>query len=141
MNENIRKLKGANMDIDLATPREISHGSKAAVRGTKQTIQPFTGVLSRVFQFVLTSAGSNIWIPFCVLIQMKIRFQCGVEAFKRATATPPSRRRGRLRNKRSVSTHPLALPNRAFPPRKKRLALSESSNARPKTQSALRPRC
>ena len=42
MNENIRKLKGANMDIDLAATREAFPGSRIIVPGTEPRAQIFT---------------------------------------------------------------------------------------------------
>jgi len=39
MNEKIQKLKGANMDIDLASPQGVSLGSRIAVRGIKPRAQ------------------------------------------------------------------------------------------------------
>ena len=74
MNKQIRKLKGANMDIDLATPPGNIAWGQDVVRGIKQKAQTHINVRSRTFHYVRIFAASNISIHFCVVTQTQIRY-------------------------------------------------------------------
>jgi len=66
----IRKLNGANMDIDLATPGGALPGSRMRAPGMRSRGRWHIAVRWRTYRSARTSAGSSIWIRCCVVIRV-----------------------------------------------------------------------
>ena len=60
MNKEIKKLKGANMDIDLTSDKSDIDGNKKFVLGIKRKILKNISVQSKIYQYVNIFVVLNI---------------------------------------------------------------------------------